>query len=110
MPSAPRFPPAACTTILADLVRGRSIASLAARLYLHRDTAAETEQQILDLVGDFHRQSPESPGLPLEQLRQSVPIDKAVLDELVARLKGEGRLVERNQRLALPEHRARLRR
>jgi selenocysteine-specific elongation factor len=60
----------------------------------------------LDCVGNFHRQSPESPGLPLEQLRQSLPMEKTVLDDLVARLKGDGRLAERNQRLALPEHRS----
>ena len=91
--------------ILADLVGRQIIFSVAAKLYIHRDTAAEVEQQILAAVGDFHRQWPESPGIPPDQLRQSASIDKAVVDDLVARLKGEGRLVERNQRLALPEHR-----
>jgi selenocysteine-specific elongation factor len=75
-------------------------------LYLHRETAAEAAARILGLVGDFHRRSPESPGLPVEQLRPTMPIDKAILDSLLARLKSEGRLVERNQRLALAEHRS----
>ena len=35
-----------------------------------------------------------------------MPIDKAVLDALVAGLKNEKRLVEKNGRLALPEHRS----
>ncbi|MGD0518916.1 MAG: SelB C-terminal domain-containing protein, partial [Thermoguttaceae bacterium] len=51
-------------------------------------------------------QSPESPGPAAEQLRQSSAIDKSVFDGLVARLKNEGRLVETNQRLALPGHRS----
>ncbi len=42
----------------------------------------------------------------MEKLRRSAAIDNALLDDLIARLKGEGRLIERNQRLALPEHRA----
>jgi selenocysteine-specific elongation factor len=92
--------------ILADLARQQTIVPLAAGLYLHRDTAMEAAGRILTLVRDFHRGSPESPGLPLEQLRQQVTMEKAVLDHLIARLKGEGRLAERNGRLALPEHRS----
>ena len=34
------------------------------------------------------------------------PLDKAVFDAIVARLKGEGRIVEKGQRLAPPEHRS----
>ena len=92
--------------ILSELAGRQTILSLAAKLFIHRDTAAELGGRILELIGDFHRQSPESPGLPLEQLRQSMPIDKTVLDDVVGRLKSEGRLAERNQRLALPEHRS----
>ena len=92
--------------ILADLTVRQSIVSLPTKLYIHRDTLAELAGRILDLVGRFHRESPESPGLPLEQLRRSLPIDKPVLDELLARLKTENRLTERNGRLALPEHRS----
>ncbi len=73
--------------ILADLAARQVIFSLAGKDYVHRDTAAEARQKILELVADFHRQSPESPGLPPEQLRQAMPIDKAVLDALLARLK-----------------------
>jgi selenocysteine-specific elongation factor len=90
--------------ILADLASRQVVFALPTKGYVHRDTAAETEQRILALVADFHRRSPESPGLLPEQLRQALPIDKAILDALVDRLRREGRLVERNQRLALPEH------
>jgi selenocysteine-specific elongation factor len=92
--------------ILSDLVRRQVIIPLAAKLYIHRDTAAEVEGQILAAVADFHRQWPESLGIPPDQLRQSLSIDRAVVDEIVARLKGDGRLAERSQRLALPEYRA----
>jgi selenocysteine-specific elongation factor len=101
-----KIPAARLHEILADLVRQGTILSAAGRLYLHRDTAAEIQEQVLKLVGDFHRQSPESPGLAVEQLRRAMPIDKAVLDEVIARLIGDGRLVERAHRLALATHRA----
>jgi selenocysteine-specific elongation factor len=92
--------------ILADLLREERILSLPGGLYAHRDTAAEVGQRILALVADFHRQTPESPGIAWEQLRQSAACDKAVLDGLIAVLAAQNRLVVKNDRLALPEHRA----
>jgi selenocysteine-specific elongation factor len=92
--------------ILAELVRTQTIIPIAAGLYLHRDTAAESAERLLELVRDFHRRSPESPGLALEQLRPLMPMDKGVLDHLLVRLKNDGRLVERSQRLAATEHRS----
>lgn len=90
--------------ILADLARQQTIFALSTKGFVHRDTAAETGDRILALIADFHRQSPESPGLSPDQLRQLLPIDKVVLDGLLDRLKAAGQLVERNERLALPSH------
>jgi selenocysteine-specific elongation factor len=92
--------------ILAELASQQTIIVVPGKGYIHRDTAAETTRKILDAVADFHRQSPESPGLSLEQLRQTLPIDNAVLGGLLDRLKSDNRLVEKNGRLALPEHRS----
>ena len=61
---------------------------------------------MLEIIEQCHRNTPESPGLTWEQLKQATPWDKPVLDELVAMLKTDGRLVQRNQRLALPSHQA----
>jgi selenocysteine-specific elongation factor len=101
-----KIPHARLHEILADLRTQQTIFCLPAKLYVHRDTVAELAGQILAMVGDFHRQSPESPGLPLDQLRRTLSLDKPVFDDLMARLKNEGRLVEQNGRLALPEHRS----
>ncbi len=91
--------------ILADLLREEWIIALSPGLFAHRDTAAAAARRLTDIVGQHHRQSPESPGLSIEQLRQESRLDKAVSDGLIALLKQQGRLVEQNQRLALPEHR-----
>ncbi len=92
-------------SILADLARQRKVLGLGAGRYVHRDTAAEACGRVLQIVGDFHRQSPESPGLAFEQLKQETQWDKDVLDGIVVLLKSDGRLVEQNQRLALAGHR-----
>ncbi len=99
-----KIPQGRLQQLLAELAQQGAILPLATRLWIHRDTAAEAQERIVALVRDFHRQSPESPGLPLEQLRQSTPGDKAVFDGLLARLKTSGRLVDRGGRLALAEH------
>ena len=99
-----KIPVARLQEILGELVNQETIFILGARFYLHRDTAAEIGAKILELVGDFHRRSPESPGLSRQQLRQSLPLDKIILDAVVARLEDEGRLAERYQRLAVPSH------
>jgi selenocysteine-specific elongation factor len=92
--------------ILADLTRARKLVGLSAGKYMHRDTAAEACQRVLDIIRDYHRATPESAGMGFEQLKQATHWDKAVLDAVIVLLKTDGRLVERNQRLAWPDHRA----
>ncbi len=90
--------------ILADLSGQNTIISLPAGLYVHKDTAEEIENRLVDMIGDYHKQSPSSPGIAIEDLRQSAAIDKVVFDSMIIRMKSAGRIVEINQRLALPGH------
>jgi selenocysteine-specific elongation factor len=92
--------------ILAELVGQQKIRTISGGQYLHVQSAAEACDRIVELVREFHVQTPESPGLPLEQLRQKMPIHKAAFEKLIEILTSEGRALERNQRLALPEHRS----
>jgi len=92
-------------TILAELTRQRTLLGVAAGRYMHRDTAAEACARVLQIAAEHHRRAPESPGLGFEQLKQETGWDKEVLDGLVVLLKSDGRLAERDQRLALPGHR-----
>jgi selenocysteine-specific elongation factor len=100
-----KVPRSRLQAILADLTRQRKLVGLAAGHYLHRDTAAAACQRLLQIAADYHRSTPESPGVPLEQLKQATGWDKSVLDGVIVLLKTDGRLVERNQRLALASHR-----
>jgi selenocysteine-specific elongation factor len=98
--------PGTLAKTLDKLTRQGKITALPGGLYLHRDTAAETGERVLELVGQYHRESPESPGMTLEQLRQALPIDRTALDGVVAWLSAGGRLAERSGRLARQEHQA----
>jgi selenocysteine-specific elongation factor len=95
-------------SVLTELAGDGRILPLGAKLYIHRDTAARIQERLLDIIGTFHRQRPESPGIAPEQLLTESTIQKDVFDALTERLRAEGRLVERKGRLALPEHREQL--
>ena len=91
--------------ILAELVRQKKIFDLSSKLYIHSDTSDAVQHQLLKIAGDFHSDSPESPGLSVEQFYDESKLRKNVFDNLLKLLLSEGKIVERKHRLALPEHR-----
>jgi selenocysteine-specific elongation factor len=118
--------------VLAKLVGEGKAIPLDSRLLIHRDMADAAQRKLLDIIGDFHRGKPESPGLSIEQFHEehshegtkaqrinnSKPsclsglvakeagrLKKDVFDGLVKLLIAQGKVVERKHRLALPEHR-----
>ena len=99
-----KIPQDRVAAILGELAGEGRIVALTPGVFIHRNTAAEAAERILAAIAEFHRQSPESPGLTFDELRQTCGIDKPVLEKLIALLAGNGRLVEAHGRLALPEH------
>jgi selenocysteine-specific elongation factor len=91
--------------LLAELTAEDKIVHLSSKLLIHRDTNRNAQQKLLDIVGDFHRNKPESPGLSAEQLLEASGLRKDVFDGLIESLVSQGKLTERKHRLALPEHR-----
>ena len=90
--------------ILAGLIDGGEAFNLSPKLFIHRDTCRDVQQKLLDIIGEFHRSKPESPGLSSEQLLEASRLKKDVFDGLVKMLVSQGKLAERKHRLALPEH------
>ena len=90
--------------ILSHLVQDQKVIALAGERYLHGTTAATAGNRLLDQLAEYHRRAPESPGMTWEQLGEACPWQKPVLEGLVRQLKSNGRLVERDQRLARAEH------
>jgi selenocysteine-specific elongation factor len=91
--------------ILDDLISEGKIIHLAPKLFAHRHTVGNVQQRILGIVGDFHRAKPESPGLGDDQLHESSELRKDVFEGILNLMKSQGVLVERKNRLALPDHR-----
>jgi selenocysteine-specific elongation factor len=91
--------------ILAELVSDGKVVSLGSKLFIHRDTSRDAQQKLLDIISDFHRDKPESPGLSIEQFFEASQLKKDVFDGLARLLISQDELVERKHRLALPEHR-----
>jgi selenocysteine-specific elongation factor len=91
--------------ILKELVTaGRAIA-LPGGLFVHRDRAADTEKRLLGLLAEFHKASPESPGMAADALVEAAALSKPVGEGMLARLKAAGRLADRGGLLALADHR-----
>jgi selenocysteine-specific elongation factor len=91
--------------ILAELIEQKKIFHLSSKLYMHRDTSDAVQQQLVKIVGDFHSESPESPGLSVAEFYEASKLRKNVFDSLLKLMHLKGKIVERKHRFALPEHR-----
>jgi selenocysteine-specific elongation factor len=100
-----KIPPEPMKEILTELLAEDKVIRLSSKLLIHRDTNRDVQQKLLDIISDFHRSKPESPGLSTEQLYEASKLNKNVLDGLVELLVSQGRLAVRKNRLALPDHR-----
>ncbi len=100
-----KTPPKELLPLLEALIGNGRTFQTASKSYIHIETAERLGQQLLEIVRDFHRGRPESPGISREQFLTGSAVRKDIFDALVERLRTEGRLVERKGCLALPEHR-----
>ena len=92
--------------LLRSLLAEGTVQELQSGLLAHRETLAEISAKLLDCVQRFHQASPESPGMLIDELRDAAHLDRDVANAIVAHLRSENRLVDRQGRLAKPEHSA----
>ncbi|MGM0488183.1 MAG: selenocysteine-specific translation elongation factor [Planctomycetota bacterium] len=93
-------------TILADLLRQQRVTNLPGGQYLHRDTAENVKQRVLDCITTFHQNTPESPGVAFESLRQELQVERPILQHVLTQLRADRLLAERNGHWAAPRHSA----
>ncbi|MBI4578335.1 MAG: SelB C-terminal domain-containing protein, partial [Planctomycetes bacterium] len=91
--------------IMEDLAAAGTLVRAPDRTYLHRVAAERIELELLDRLTAFHRDSPESPGVLMDELRQTWDVPPAALQAVVDRLRSAGRIAVADQRLALADHR-----
>ncbi len=75
-------------------------------LLVHRDTATELSHRVAHVVEQFHQDAPARVGISLDQLRERLPIDRSILDHLLAEMKAAGRLQDRHGYWASADHSA----
>jgi selenocysteine-specific elongation factor len=90
--------------VLTGLLREGKVLNLSPKLFIHHETCHDVQQKLIDIVDEFHRSKPESPGIGFEQLLETSRFKKDVFDALLKLLISQSKLVERKHRLAIPEH------
>jgi selenocysteine-specific elongation factor len=90
--------------ILKELINHGRVLNPAGAMYIHTETLACLEQQLPDIVKEFHKTRPESPGISKSEFYEKTHLPKDVFDAAIALLIKQGKLAERKGRLALPEH------
>ena len=90
--------------IMAALARERKIIEIARGEWMHKDTLAALGTGLVDALGEFHRASPESPGMMPVDLAEKLRLEKTVLGAVVKALVSAGKLADRNGRLAVAAH------
>ncbi len=98
--------PERLTPILEDLLSRDVVIDLGGYCFIHRSTVEKAVARIVDVIGEFHQRSPQSPGMSSDELGQAVGWDRHVLDGVLKLAVKDGRLEERSRRFALPGHRA----
>ncbi len=103
--SRSKIPPAELAPLLAELAGAGRILPLGGKSYMHVETAGKVRQHLFDILRAFHQRRPESPGISREQFLTESAVRKDIFDNLVERMRSEGKLADRKGLLALPEHR-----
>ncbi|MHC4693533.1 MAG: selenocysteine-specific translation elongation factor [Planctomycetota bacterium] len=90
--------------ILDILIHEDKVHNLTPNSYIHSDTLVKIQQRLLDIIGEFHSNKPESPGITARQLYKASQLSNDLVDAIINLLISQNKLVERKHRLALPEH------
>jgi selenocysteine-specific elongation factor len=91
--------------ILDDLRQRKLIVDLEGGEAVHKATAEQAVLRMMEAIAEYHRRSPQSPGMSWDQLSEACGWDKPLLDTLLLIARQTGRVVERAQRYALAGHR-----
>lgn len=92
--------------LVKELTSHQKAIELAVGVYMHSDVAQQLEQQLLGLIAEHHKNTPQSPGINLESLCKMSGLEKMAFNSVLACLKGQSCIVERAHRFAMPSHRA----
>ncbi|MHC4758508.1 MAG: selenocysteine-specific translation elongation factor [Planctomycetota bacterium] len=90
--------------LLSDLVEEGKVIKLSSNSYIHSDTITETKNKLSQVVSQFHRQRPESPGISYDELLKSSGLQKEVVEGTINSMLSDNKIIKRKQLFALPDH------
>jgi selenocysteine-specific elongation factor len=100
-----KVPVARSVAVLGEMAAAGTLLRAGESDFIHADTVGRLGRDLVSRLAEFHQSSPERPGLPLDEIRQSWDVPGPALQAAIERLKAAGRLTLTDQRLALAEHR-----
>ncbi|MHC5075342.1 MAG: SelB domain-containing protein, partial [Planctomycetota bacterium] len=100
-----KLPPELLKRYLSKLIEDGKIIELSSNLYVHSNMIAKIKEQLLQIVSQFHKEHPESPGISYNELLKSSGLHKEVFDGIMNLILSEARIVKRKGLFALAEHR-----
>ena len=98
-----KIAPSLIPPLLEELLQQSDIIKLQEDQYLHTQTTKHIEAQLLKSIEQFHQQTPQSPGIPKEELARILSVTEKLLERIVSGLLEQKKITEKNQRLALPD-------
>ena len=75
------------------------------KLFMHAKTAEKLGNDLVEVIRNFHKEHPESPGIKPDDLLRATNLQKKVFDGLVQLLLSQQKIAERKSSYALPDHR-----
>ena len=95
-----RLPLQLIRRVMQELVGKGTAILLGPGLYMHHEVLDLLEKRLVRIVGEFHEQAPESPGIDWDKLYDAARMHRSVLETLLGRLQEQKKLTERNGRWA----------
>ncbi len=90
--------------LLDGLLASGAVLQLTGDSFIHAATARALQQRVTEILSDYHRSAPQSPGMTLDELLASSSLAKPVLSAMLRPLLDAGVVVQRSARFALSSH------
>jgi len=100
-----KTPIARMRTIIAKLAADGRAILIAPGLHAHRAAVEAAGTRLLAILDEFHGRSPESPGMPPEELVEAAGLGREVAQAVLAHLTAAGKIASPAGRIALAGHR-----
>ena len=80
------------------------VIKLAPDLFTHTVSASAVKKILLETIGNYHTQNPDSPGIPPADLLEKTRLQKTLFDGITSLMLTENSIITKKERFASPAH------